>query len=170
MGRRGFRSLQDSSSLDRSDGADARRLRARGADGGGGSGGLQATAARRRVRARARRAGALGFRRSPPARLGGGFPRRPRRALAPGHTSSRLRRGGSGAARPRSRAGRPLRARRARGHLLSSERPGTGRANRWIWAGVLVLVVGAVLWLPVVWERRLYRQAEKLTGVGSRVL
>jgi hypothetical protein len=30
--------------------------------------------------------------------------------------------------------------------------------------------VAAILWLPVVWDRRLYREAEQLTGVGSRVL
>jgi hypothetical protein len=30
--------------------------------------------------------------------------------------------------------------------------------------------VAAVIWLPVVWEQRLYRDAEQLTGVGSRLL
>lgn len=37
--------------------------------------------------------------------------------------------------------------------------------------GFLALVaIAAAFWLPRWWEHRLYRQAEALTGVGSRVL
>jgi len=36
--------------------------------------------------------------------------------------------------------------------------------------GAGLLAVGAVLWLPRWWERRLYREAEALTGVGAPIL
>lgn len=35
---------------------------------------------------------------------------------------------------------------------------------------LIVIAVGAALWLPRWWENRLYRQAEAIAGVGSRVL
>jgi hypothetical protein len=34
----------------------------------------------------------------------------------------------------------------------------------------MTALVGAALWLPRWWENRLFRQAEALTGVGSRVM
>ncbi len=35
---------------------------------------------------------------------------------------------------------------------------------------LIVVLVGAALWFPSWWERRLFRQAEAMTGVGSRVM
>ena len=35
---------------------------------------------------------------------------------------------------------------------------------------LMVLLIGAALWVPRWWESRLSRQAEALTGVGSRVM
>jgi hypothetical protein len=35
---------------------------------------------------------------------------------------------------------------------------------------LMVLLIGAALWVPRWWENRLFRQAEALTGVGSRVM
>lgn len=37
-------------------------------------------------------------------------------------------------------------------------------------ASVVLVVSAAALWLPRLWENRLYRQTESLTGVGSPVL
>ncbi|HEY3125209.1 MAG TPA: hypothetical protein VGK70_14250 [Thermoanaerobaculia bacterium] len=35
---------------------------------------------------------------------------------------------------------------------------------------LMVLLIGAALWVPRWWENRLFRQAEALAGVGSRVM
>ncbi len=35
---------------------------------------------------------------------------------------------------------------------------------------LMVLLIGAALWVPRWWENRLFRQAEAMTGVGSRVI
>lgn len=35
---------------------------------------------------------------------------------------------------------------------------------------LMVVLVAAALWFPRWWERRLFRQAEAMTGVGSRVM
>lgn len=35
---------------------------------------------------------------------------------------------------------------------------------------LIAVLVGAALWFPRWWERRLFRQAEAMTGVGSRVM
>lgn len=35
---------------------------------------------------------------------------------------------------------------------------------------LMIVVAGAALWFPRWWENRLFRQAEALTGVGSRVM
>ncbi len=35
---------------------------------------------------------------------------------------------------------------------------------------LILVLVAAALWLPRWWENRLFRQAEALTGVGSRVM
>ncbi|HEY6221322.1 MAG TPA: hypothetical protein VIX13_02185, partial [Candidatus Eisenbacteria bacterium] len=47
--------------------------------------------------------------------------------------------------------------------------PATSR-TLWLTAFLLVVGIAAAVWGPRLWERRLYRQAEALTGVGSRVL
>jgi len=51
---------------------------------------------------------------------------------------------------------------------VSSEKP---PSRRFIIAAILIAAgVAAAVWLPSWWENRLYRQAERLAGVGAPVL
>ncbi|HSP93251.1 MAG TPA: hypothetical protein VLU06_01775 [Thermoanaerobaculia bacterium] len=44
------------------------------------------------------------------------------------------------------------------------------RTSLFIALAVILVLVAAALWAPRWWENRLFRQAEALTGVGSRVM
>jgi hypothetical protein len=47
---------------------------------------------------------------------------------------------------------------------------GGPRTSLFIALALILVLVAAALWLPRSWENRLSRQAEALTGVGSRVM
>ena len=47
---------------------------------------------------------------------------------------------------------------------------GGPRTSLFIALALILVLVAAALWLPRWWENRLFRQAEALTGVGSRVM
>ena len=44
------------------------------------------------------------------------------------------------------------------------------RTSLFVSLALILLLVAAALWLPRWWENRLFRQAEAMTGVGSRVM
>ena len=44
------------------------------------------------------------------------------------------------------------------------------RTSLFVALALILVLVAAALWLPRWWENRLFRQAEAMTGVGSRVM
>jgi hypothetical protein len=53
---------------------------------------------------------------------------------------------------------------------VTSDESAVRLSTKLIWAAAVVLIAAGIFYGPVLWERKLYREAEALTGVGSRML
>src|SRR5262249_1178320 len=80
---------------------------------------------------------------------------------------------GREAARERSRRPgrpRPLRPRRRRREEPPGAEPRRIARGRWGLIGLALLAAVVAFWLPRWWEMRMYRQQEKVAGVGAALL